>query len=376
MAKKKVLFIIPEYSIGGTNTSLDNLLRFLDQTKYEVSIYCLYEDGGTYFKQAFRPYILPKSRLYHYLHDHHVTRKLMGAVQKVMGGKCWNRIYAREVRWLQKHYSFDTVVGFQEGTATEFAARFENVKRVAWFHSPYIEFLHHNDKRIYEQFDAIACVSKTFVKLFEEEMPQLKGRIHCVYNTLNDKLINELANQSIDDDRFDNSVFTMVSVGRACAQKQFEKIPSIVRQMRDDGMERPFHWYIIASGDNQYSELYKQEIARLDVGDSVVLLGRKENPYPYIKKADLVVCTSESESFSYAINEGKILHTPVVSNDFPVAHEVLKEDCGFVSALEDMPRLLARIIKDEDGCYSKLQTTVQSFRYENEEIVQQVNKLL
>ena len=44
----KLLFIIPEYSHGGTNKSLENLLALLDHTKYEVSIYCLYEDGGDY----------------------------------------------------------------------------------------------------------------------------------------------------------------------------------------------------------------------------------------------------------------------------------------------------------------------------------------
>ena len=58
MNKKKVLFIIPEYSHGGTNKSLENLLSLIDKQKYEISVYSLYEDGGLYYKDVLKPYII------------------------------------------------------------------------------------------------------------------------------------------------------------------------------------------------------------------------------------------------------------------------------------------------------------------------------
>ena len=44
--KKKILFVIPEYSHGGTNKSLESLLSAIDEKRYEISIFSLYEDGG------------------------------------------------------------------------------------------------------------------------------------------------------------------------------------------------------------------------------------------------------------------------------------------------------------------------------------------
>ena len=78
MKKLKILFVIPEYSHGGTNKSLENLLSLLDKDIYEINIYSLYEDGGDYYKEVFKQYIIKKSRLYYWLHDIFVTRKFMG----------------------------------------------------------------------------------------------------------------------------------------------------------------------------------------------------------------------------------------------------------------------------------------------------------
>jgi hypothetical protein len=50
---KKILFVIPEYSHGGTNKSLDTLVAFLDKKEFCISICCLYEDGGDFYKKKF-----------------------------------------------------------------------------------------------------------------------------------------------------------------------------------------------------------------------------------------------------------------------------------------------------------------------------------
>ena len=81
--KKRILFVIPEYSHGGTNKSLENLLALIDKNRYGISIFCLYEDGPNYYKKLFAPYILKKSRLYYLLHDNSFTRKFMVLYNKL-----------------------------------------------------------------------------------------------------------------------------------------------------------------------------------------------------------------------------------------------------------------------------------------------------
>ena len=63
-----------------------------------------------------------------------------------------------------------------------------------------------------------------------------------------------------------------------------------------------YYWYII-----------KEKISELDMKDNVQLLGFKENPYPYIKEADLFVCASIHESYCLVVAESLVVGTPVVS---------------------------------------------------------------
>ena len=120
--------------------------------------------------------------------------------------------------------------------------------------------------------------------------------------------------------------------------------------------------------------LYDKTSAR-NMQDRIVLLGAKDNPYPYIRHADLLVCTSSSESFSYVIAEAKVLHTPVLSNDFPVAYEVVDESMGWIANIKDMPQVLARIISNVDGEYDKKKLAAMNFDYSNEEILKNIDQL-
>ena len=117
-------------------------------------------------------------------------------------------------------------------------------------------------------------------------------------------------------------------------------------------------------------------IRQYNVEDKVILTGAVDNPYPYIKRANLLVCTSKSESFSYVIAEAKVLHTPVVSNSFPVAYEVLDKSCGWIASLEEMPQLLFRLINDVDGDYSKVEESIKKYEYDNKSIMDKFYQLI
>lgn len=377
--RKKIMFVIPEYSYGGTNKSLENLLTFMDKSKYEISIFCLYEDGSDYYKKLFAPFIVKKSRLYYWLHDNTVTRKIMTLYNRFTKKNYFKVLYKREAHLLQKKYKFDVVIAYQEGLTTEFVSTISAPKKIAWFHSPYVE--QYFKKRssyypnVYENFDSIPCVSNEFVRLFQAFIPSVKEKVCCIYNTLNSDFIKQSANKEEIDGQFKTDSFTMVSVGRFVPQKQFELIPSIVEKINEFGNTRPFKWYIIASGD-KCREKTLNEISKYGLENQVIILGAKSNPYYYMAKSDLVVCPSDSESFSYVIAEGKIVHTPVVSNNFPVAYEVLDKNSGWITSIEEMPHLLYRLINNIDGEYEKVAESIKTYEYDNTTIINKIDKII
>ena len=376
MKRKKILFVIPEYSIGGTNTSLANILSLIDHERCDISILSLYEDGTEHFKSLFRPYVIKKSLLYTLIHDNVVTRKFMGLCLKRSNKASWEWIYRYEAWKIRRKHHFDVVIAFQEGLATNFVLYFNNVFRIAWFHSPYIDYVTKELNcylSVYKQYDAIACVSNHFVSLFANAFPSLSNQLHCIYNTLNVSIIQSMSENKYHASLFDKEIFKIVSIGRFCPQKQFDLIPKMAAMIKGQ-MQTAFCWYIIGEGAER--KRIEGEIRKYDVNDCVVLLGAKDNPYPFLREADLYVCTSESESFSYTIAEAKILHTPVLSNNFPVAYEVVDDTTGWVMPNDEMPEMIARLISDEDGIYSRVKKSISTYVYDNKAILDEFYKMI
>lgn len=376
--KKEILFVIPEYSHGGTNKSLENLLSLLDKDKYNIHIYSIHEDGGKYYKEVFKDYILKKSLTYRFSHDNYLTRKIANLYKKYAGWKDWRKLYRREALLLQKNNRFDTVVAFQEGAATYFASYFsKEVRKIAWIHCDYKDWANkrqqEKDKRTYELYDKIVCVSETARESFCIVFPEYEDKSTFVYNTLDSETIKRMSNQDSPTPNLDKDYFNIISVGRLSYVKQFHIIPWIINAMGNEISNR-IRWYIIGSGVQE--KRISKEIEKYGLENVVVMLGQKDNPYPYIKRSDLYVCTSRSESYSYTIFESKILHTPVMSNSFPVAYEVLEKNCGWVCSIDEMPALLSDLINDKEGIYSRVKKSIEGFEYGNKSIIQQIETLL
>lgn len=375
MRRKKILFVIPEYSIGGTNTSLANLLSLIDHERYDVSILSLYEDGTEHFKSLFRPYIIRKSLLYTLVHDNVVTRKFMGLCLKFSKKASWEWIYRYEAWRISRKHHFDVVIAFQEGLATTFSASLSATQRIAWVQC---DFPHSVcNRRIpsvidtYLKYDDIVCVSKITAENMKAYLAGEDVPVTFLYNTLNTEAIKHKGNAV--KNCYTKGMFNIVSVGRLSSIKCFNLIPKMAAEIRTVA-GNCFRWYIVGEGADRKG--IEEEVRKHDVGDCVVLLGAKDNPYPFLREADLYVCTSESESFSYTIAEAKILHTPVLSNNFPVAYEVLDDSTGWVMPNDEMPGMIARLIRDEDGCYSRVKKSIASYVYDNQAILDKLYNMI
>lgn len=375
--KKKILFVIPEYSHGGTNKSLESLLSAIDEKHYEISIFSLYEDGGVFYKNIFNPYIIAKSLLYVLAHDNVITRKVMGVAMKLFKNLSFNWLYRYEANRLQRKYKFDTVIAFQEGSATQFVSLISYpVNRIAWVHCDYGNRFAAIEKKselsLYCLYNHIVSVSYSAVHSFNSIYPELKDRTKCIYNLIDCSYILRQSAQDINFEKLDN-YFNLISVGRFVAVKQFDLIPKIVQKLKLL-TKKSFCWYIV--GDGKERNMVESVISSMGLDKNIKILGAKDNPYPYFKQSDLYVCTSLSESFSYTIAESKTLHVPVLTNDFPVANEVVSPNEGWICNVKDMAFILKDIIEDKNCIYSNVKKTIDNFKYDNNAIVDTFCKLI
>lgn len=381
--KKKILFVIPDFYIGGTNKSLENLLLLIDSNIYEIRIFSLYEDGDFYYKEkVFKPYLIKKSLFYRLFHDHFWFRKFSTLVSLLFRCNASRLLHKFEINRIQKKEKFDTVIAYQESSATICVSMLRNCSnRIAWVHCELRYWLQDlvkgrklEEAGDYSKYDKIICVSESARQSFLSLYPHLSDKVIFIYNSVDDNHIKELADDVKANVPFSDNTFNILSVGRFSPTKQFDLIPKIVSELKKI-TSKPFCWYIIASTEECLQDML-EKIEKYDVSREVILLGAKDNPYPYFKKSDLFVCTSESESFSYVIAESKVLHVPVLCNNIPVAKEVVSDEEGWISSIADMPGTLSRIIDKNNGIYTSVKEKILNYQYNNHEILKKFEDIV
>ena len=381
--KKKILFVIPDFYIGGTNKSLENLLLLIDSNIYEIRIFSLYEDGDFYYKEkVFKPYLIKKSLFYRLFHDHFWFRKFSTLFSLLFRCNASRLLHKFEINRIQKKEKFDTVIAYQESSATICVSMLRNCSnRIAWVHCELRYWLQDlvkgrklEEAGDYRKYDKIICVSESARQSFLSLYPQLSDKVMFIYNSVDDNHIKELADDVKVNVPFSDNTFNILSVGRFSPTKQFDLIPKIVSELKKM-TSKPFCWYIIASTEECLQDML-DKIKKYDVSREVILLGAKDNPYPYFKKSDLFVCTSESESFSYVIAESKVLHVPVLCNNIPVAMEVVSDEEGWICSIADMPETLSRIIENNNSIYTKVKGKILNYQYNNHEILKKFEDIV
>ena len=103
----------------------------------------------------------------------------------------------------------------------------------------------------------------------------------------------------------------IVTLGRLVRQKALEKSIEALSILRKRGHEA--RWYVFGEGEER--AFLEQEIERFGVADSFFLPGVAQNPYPYVKQADIYAQCSEYEGQSIAVREAQVLGKAIVLSD-------------------------------------------------------------
>lgn len=117
------------------------------------------------------------------------------------------------------------------------------------------------------------------------------------------------------------TMLNLLSVGRFSHAKNYDNVPDISRRMIE-AETVDFRWFIIGYGPDE--KLIRTKIAEAGMGDRVILLGKRTNPYPYIKACDIYVQPSRYEGKSVTVREAQMLCKPVVVTNYPTASSQIK----------------------------------------------------
>lgn len=338
MKKRDILIVFTgAMELGGIERSLLGLLDSIDYEQYNVDLF-LYGHHGPLFS-LINPNVnlLLEVKELAYLRESLKEKLCHGCFYSAalrMRDEIYNRFHIKSDKnsWaqvmrkcapkLEKHY--DMAISF----FLPFDFVFEKVDsdvKVGWIHTDYSnEKVNLKDlEQQYNKVDKIVAVSEQCKQVFINLFPKFENKTVVIENILSKSYIYKQAQQTIDKlqlvQKSEGKI--LLSIGRFCEQKNFDNIPDICKKILQDGCD--IRWYLIGYGNDE--DLILRKIVEAGMENHVIVLGKKENPYPYINICDMYVQPSRYEGKSVAVREAQILEKPVVITKYATSESQLED---------------------------------------------------
>lgn len=264
------------------------------------------------------------------------------------------------VRDYLKRNDIDILIGTSEMMSPYcyLATRFLSIPFVCWTHTP---ALNNDEAKIQSLCKCLGVkTSSCTVTLTEESKIALidKYRINHVIvitNPIDPKLMNDI--------NYDYKCKRIVTVGRICYQKYYEKlveVAAIVLHKHPD-----WKWDVYGDGNdrNKIEELIESN----NLKDKLILKGDVNNMYNLYKNYSFQVMTSRFEGFPMTLLEGVANGLPLVGFDIAGVNDIIKEEKnGFLVPAYDevkMSESIEKLISDES-----LRKEMSSYNRDNRDI--------
>ena len=368
---KKILITMSAMFIGGAERSLIGLLNSIDYREYTVDLF-LYRHEGEFL------HYIPEDVELLPLVDKYTT--FDRPIKDILKSKLWFygvlRLLAKtEITFRSKIKKQEMPVWPQMQVISKYITPFlPNIEgkydlainfigihdvlgkkinakcKAGWIHTDYMiqKPIKQLDLKTYAQIDKIVNVSEECKVVFDKFYPQLKNKSNCIENILSANfIINQAVQEVLDMPERNDGEVILCSVGRFCEAKNFDNVPKIAKRITKKGIQ--IKWILIGFGTDE--KIIRESIKETEMEETVFVLGKKENPYPYIKKCDIYVQPSRYEGKAVTVREVQILNKPVVITDFSTANSQLKDGYdGLIVPmdLEQCAEKLAEFILNKD----------------------------
>ena len=314
---KRIMFMTNSMYGGGAEKVLQTLLHNLDRTKYDVTVYSMHDE-------EIRPECYPTDITYKAVFGGYHGKSAVGKRLHSIMGKVKGKLFLTAPSWLfyllYFHEKYDVEIAFIEGEATKIISGSTNKKsrKIAWVHidlqaNPWTDFLYksvEDESKHYQQFNSIVCVSEYAKKSFLGKFFGVKEEaVLTHYNPIDSDEILIKSEESFEPK--EDGIINFVAVGRLVNQKGFDRLIEACGKISQTETK----WHLSIIGDGEQREELVRSVERLHLQDKVTFCGYRENPYPIMKSADVLVCSSRAEGYSLVIAEAMVLGLAIITTD-------------------------------------------------------------
>ncbi len=342
--KKKILFMIINMNVGGTEKALLNMISVMPKEQYDITLLMLEKNGG------YLNYI-PNWVNLEYLESYDKIKGLINNPPRVSSldflrkGKVIDALNIMAIhlisKWINnrsvffnyifKKHSYKLVeydIAVAYAGPMDFISYFvlnkvNAKKKIQWIHFDItkIGFNKKYAEKIYKKFDKIFVVSNEAKSKLDKKLPVIKDKTEKFLNIISPNLINKMANdgKGFETEEEFNGL-KILTVGRLSKEKGQDLTISVMAKLKSSGYN--VRWYCIGDGSsrNEYEKLIKS----YSIEDSYILLGANPNPYPYMKNCDIYVQPSRHEGYCITLAEARCFDNPIICTNFTGANEQIR----------------------------------------------------
>ena len=392
---KQRIFITMHYlEIGGAEISLIGLLQAIDYSKYDVDLFIHAHHGELMSFIPKEVNLLPEVKKYSVL-----EKPFMDCVKSGYWDVAFMRFVAKYKRkryyqshpdvkddddYVISHYTTWLLPRINPSVEYDLAISFltphkivldkvRAKKKVAWIHTDYqsIKVARELALPVWEKYDKIASISKDITKTFTSVFPSLSGKIIEMENILSSEFVRKRADMlDVGKEMGSEDSINILSVGRFAPAKNYDNVPDICSRIIKKGIQ--VKWYIIGYGTDE--QLIRRRIAEAGMEEHVIILGKRSNPYPYIKSCDIYAQPSRYEGKSVTVREAQILCKPVAITAYSTASSQVQDGIDGVIVPMDNEGCAQGIVDfiRNTGLQEQIKAYLRCHDYGNEE---EVNKL-
>lgn len=312
MSKRKILFFINALNRGGAEVALINFLNNLDYKKYEVDLLVYEKESELSVENDVNKKVSLKRFSRKTTNANWIWKKLCHLIHKQKMTDYYQYAGYDLFKWGLTHY-YDIAICYGEWFPNYFIAEaLKARKKVFWIHNDLSKSIYlENSQRFVNGFDLLIFPSKSAQDSSLKKMRILNKKSVVVPYIFNFKKIRNLSQQKIDLENEKNK-FLIVTVANFRKQKNYHrclKVAHLLKQSRKN-----FRWLAVGQVvDEELFEDWKRLRKKLKLENDFLFLGPKDNPYPYIKKANLFALLSDYEGKPLVVSEAKFLNIPVMA---------------------------------------------------------------
>ena len=367
---KSLLIVMHAMELGGAERALLGMLENMDYTRYSVDLFLLRHEGELLKYIPEEVNLMPENPSYSCMAVpiQNVLKKgkFSIAYHRWLGKKAarkrvqelglpadndvaleYSHKYTVDIMPMISEKEYDLVISYL--TPHYYAAKkTKGSTKLAWIHTDYSKVAIDKESQLamWKEYDQIVSISNAVTEAFLSVLPELKEKVIVIENMMPEKLIAKQADEfSVKGEMSDDGRIKLLSIGRFSYAKNFDQIPDLCSRILNQGLN--IVWYIIGYGGDE--QLIKDKINEYHMQDHVIILGKKENPYPYIKVCDYYVQPSRYEGNSVSVHEAQILNKPVIITEYATARDQITDGVnGFIVPMdnEQCAEGIARIIRN------------------------------